>query len=143
MVSERTMKNFRYYDWAWSHGGSKSSRGFTLTELLIVVVVVGLLALIAIPRFASTKGKAHDAAARTDLRNAMTAQEAYYADHQTYASDAAVLKGQGYFDNSPHVGLSVFVGNAGMYKMTARHDQGTKRWCINSDVGIIEEGDNC
>ncbi|MFN2421643.1 MAG: type IV pilin protein [Gemmatimonadota bacterium] len=119
------------------------SRGFTLVELLIVVVVIGILAMIAIPRFASTKGKGYDAAAKTDLRNAMTAQEAYYADYQTYASDDDLLKGGGYFRNSSDVGLSIFVGNTSMYKMTTRHEQGSRRWCINSTAGEIMEGDTC
>ena len=66
----------------------KSNQGFTLIELLIVVVIIGILAAIAIPRFSSTKGKAFDAAAKTDLRNAMTAQEAYYSDWQVYTAPA-------------------------------------------------------
>ena len=64
----------------------KNNQGFTLIELLIVVVIIGILAAIAIPRFSSTKGKAFDAAAKTDLRNAMTAQEAYYSDFQLYGA---------------------------------------------------------
>ncbi|MGH7551101.1 MAG: type IV pilin protein, partial [Gemmatimonadota bacterium] len=54
----------------------RRNQGFTLIELLIVVVIIGILAAIAIPRFAGTKEKAFDAAAKSDLRNAMTAQEA-------------------------------------------------------------------
>jgi len=60
------------------------ARGFTLIELLIVVIIIGLLATIAIPKFASTKEKAFDATALADLRNATVALESYYADHYTY-----------------------------------------------------------
>lgn len=52
-------------------------KGFTLIELLIVVVIIGILAAIAIPKFASTKEKAYVASMKADLRNLATAQEAY------------------------------------------------------------------
>ena len=66
----------------------RNAKGFTLIELLIVVVIIGILAAIAIPRFSSTKEKAFDAAAKSDLRNSMSAQEAYFADNQVYTSAA-------------------------------------------------------
>lgn len=61
-------------------------KGFTLIELLIVVVIIGILAAIAIPKFAATKDKAKLASVRTDIRNIMTAQEAYFADYATYTN---------------------------------------------------------
>ncbi|MGE0554763.1 MAG: type IV pilin protein [Gemmatimonadales bacterium] len=64
----------------------KDRAGFTLIELLIVVVIIGILAAIAIPKFAATKDKAKLASVRSDLRNIMTAQEAYWADFTTFAS---------------------------------------------------------
>ncbi len=65
---------------------AKSTAGFTLIELLIVVVIIGILATIAIPKFAATKDKAKLASVRTDIRNVMTAQEAYWADFGTFAT---------------------------------------------------------
>lgn len=65
-----------------------SRRGFTLIELLIVVVIIGLLAAIAIPKFSATKDKAHMASMRSDLRNLATAQESYWAEFATYYSGA-------------------------------------------------------
>ena len=65
-------------------------KGFTLIELLIVVVIIGILAAIAIPKFANTKEKAYVAAMKSDLRNLMTAEEGYFADFQAYGSTAAV-----------------------------------------------------
>ena len=63
-------------------------KGFTLIELLIVVVIIGILAAIAIPKFATTKDKAKLASVKTDLRNLMTAQEAYFSDNSTYGTVA-------------------------------------------------------
>ena len=68
-----------------------AKKGFTLIELLIVVVIIGILAAIAIPKFASTKQKAYTASMKTDLRNLVTAQEAYFSDNTTYASTTAAL----------------------------------------------------
>lgn len=66
-------------------------KGFTLIELLIVVVIIGILAAIAIPKFAATKDKAKLASIQTDLRNVITAQEAYFADNATYAASPSAL----------------------------------------------------
>jgi prepilin-type N-terminal cleavage/methylation domain-containing protein len=63
----------------------QNRKGFTLIELLIVVVIIGILAAIAIPKFANTKEKAVLAGMKSDLRNLVTAQEAYFSDNQTYA----------------------------------------------------------
>ncbi len=63
-------------------------KGFTLIELLIVVVIIGILAAIAIPKFSNTKEKAYVAAMKSDLRNLVTAEESYFADNLTYGSIA-------------------------------------------------------
>ncbi|MFN2383100.1 MAG: type IV pilin protein [Gemmatimonadota bacterium] len=116
----------------------RNNKGFTLIELLIVVVIIGILAAIAIPRFASTKGKAFDAAAKTDLRNAMTAQEGYFADNQSYAADLADLD----VDASTGVTIDVTSGDATGYEMTAAHVDGND-YCVNSDTGNIVSGSDC
>jgi prepilin-type N-terminal cleavage/methylation domain-containing protein len=59
-------------------------KGFTLIELLIVVVIIGILAAIAIPKFANTKEKAYLASMKADLRNMATVEEAYFSDFQLY-----------------------------------------------------------
>src|SRR5437762_9391919 len=61
-------------------------KGFTLIELLIVVVIIGILAAIAIPKFANTKEKAYLASMKSDLRNLVTAEEAYFADSVKYSA---------------------------------------------------------
>ena len=69
----------------------RSRRGFTLIELLIVVVIIGVLAAISIPKFQSTKGKANAATLKSDLRNLATAQEGYFYENQVYSTSTAAL----------------------------------------------------
>jgi prepilin-type N-terminal cleavage/methylation domain-containing protein len=70
---------------------SSNRRGFTLIELLIVVVIIGVLAAIAVPKFQNTKGKANAASLRADLRNLVTAEEAYFYDNSSYTTDITAL----------------------------------------------------
>jgi prepilin-type N-terminal cleavage/methylation domain-containing protein len=64
----------------------RNRKGFTLIELLIVVVIIGILAAIAIPKFAATKDKAKLASLKEDVHNAETAEEAYLSDHAKYGN---------------------------------------------------------
>jgi len=66
-------------------------KGFTLIELLIVVVIIGILAAIAIPKFGNTKEKALLAGMKSDLRNFTAMQEAYFADNSGYASLTSLM----------------------------------------------------
>jgi prepilin-type N-terminal cleavage/methylation domain-containing protein len=61
--------------------------GFTLIELLMVVVIIGFLASIAIPKFANTKEKAYIATMKSDLRNLLTAEESYFAESISYTTN--------------------------------------------------------
>ncbi len=69
----------------------RDTSGFTLIELIIVVVIIGILASIAIPKFGNTKEKAYVAGMKADLRNLVTAEEAYFAEYVTYATATSNL----------------------------------------------------
>jgi type IV pilus assembly protein PilA len=94
-------------------------KGFTLIELLIVVVIIGILAAIAIPKFANTKSKAYVTAMKSDLRNLVTAEEAFFADSSKYTSTVSQLK----FQNSTAVGSPAVVTGAGYWTATNTHTQ--------------------
>ncbi|OYV72787.1 MAG: hypothetical protein B7Z72_04000, partial [Gemmatimonadetes bacterium 21-71-4] len=66
-------------------------KGFTLIELLIVVVIIGILAAIAIPKFANTKSKAYVTAMKSDLRNMVTAEEAFFSDSSKYSTSLTAI----------------------------------------------------
>lgn len=66
---------------------AEDEKGFTLIELLVVILIIGILAAIAIPAFLNQRGKAYDAAAKSNIKTAQTAEETYSTDHNgTYTS---------------------------------------------------------
>jgi prepilin-type N-terminal cleavage/methylation domain-containing protein len=69
---------------------TRSTRGFTLIELLVVVAIIGILAAIAIPAFASYRTRSINARLLCDLHNAALAQEAYFGDNDSYYTGSCV-----------------------------------------------------
>ncbi|MEP6729327.1 MAG: prepilin-type N-terminal cleavage/methylation domain-containing protein [bacterium] len=99
---------------------NRSRRGFTLIELLIVVVIIGILAAIAIPKFANTKSKAYIAAMKSDLRNLVTAEESFFADSTKYLTyDTTKLK----FKPSSGVKNPAITTASGAWFATVTHSQ--------------------
>lgn len=79
-------------------------KGFTLIELLIVVVIIGILAAVAIPKFSNTKVRANRSAGLADMRNLATSQEGFFADSNRYAAIADTGSTTGKMNFSPSPG---------------------------------------
>jgi prepilin-type N-terminal cleavage/methylation domain-containing protein len=119
---------------------TRKSKGFTLIELLIVVVIIGVLAAIAVPKFGNTKEKAYVAAMKADLRNLATYEESFAADSAgAYfggtASGTTALQG---FLASQNVSVTVTVtaGPPAAWTASATHSS-TTRTCSSTSAGLI------
>jgi prepilin-type N-terminal cleavage/methylation domain-containing protein len=93
------------------------SNGFTLIELLVVVGVVGILAAIAIPQFGVYRERGFRARIESDARNAATAEEAYFAEANSYSSDCNTLPG---FTKSDGVTITC-TGDPAAFTITTTH----------------------
>ena len=114
-------------------------KGFTLIELLIVVVIIGILAAIAIPKFANTKEKAYVASMKSDLRNLITAQEAYFSDNNsTYAGSTGAM-GTNY-KASTGVTVTITSSTNTGWSATASQNSTTKTCSLTLGGGSTNEG---
>lgn len=118
----------------------KNQKGFTLIELMIVIAIIGILAAIAIPQFSAYRKRSYDSAAQADLRNAATAQEAYYVDNSIYTITAATLVGATYgLYTSAGVVFGITSAGTFDYVMTATHPSGNNNFIIRGPGGSISK----
>jgi type IV pilus assembly protein PilA len=118
----------------------QNESGFTLIELLVVVAIIGILAAIAIPQFSAYRKRGYEAQVRSDLRNAATAEEAYFA-----AATPSSYKGCSGCDASdlpgfnPTGGVTVTADpDTDSFTLTATHAQcGENEWTFSSTTGAI------
>jgi prepilin-type N-terminal cleavage/methylation domain-containing protein len=116
-------------------GIALKSRGFTLIELLIVVVIIGILAAIAIPKFANTKQKAYVAQMKSDLKNLATAEEAYFYDSTSYTTSLVSLNN---FRSSTGVTLTVLAGTPMGWSAQAMHSSTTRAcYLFNGNAAAV------
>ncbi len=120
----------------------KSQKGFTLIELMIVVAIIGILAAIAIPQFASYRERAFNSAAESDLRNIMNGEEAYFADNEDYVNVTAATGPANSFGSLTGVKLSknvkarVINKSTSDYTANTEHKSGTKIYTGQASAGI-------
>jgi type IV pilus assembly protein PilA len=127
-------------------------KGFTLTELLVVIVIIGILVAIAIPVFLGQREAAFVRAVESDVRNSVPAIETYYADGNQYPVDfVATSAGITPVDDDLQISVSddvtltydytAVAGETGTYTVTGTHSElGTARsWVYDSETGNIEE----
>lgn len=101
----------------------RNQKGFTLIELLIVVVIIGILAAIAIPKFSSTREKAYVSAMQSDLRNLQTAQEIYYSEKDFQYVTTGVITSA-----APSEPLGFTASNAVTITLATHGDKGWAAW---------------
>jgi len=121
----------------------RAERGFTLIELLVVIAIIGILAAIAIPQFAAYRRRGIDADVKSNVKNAATAEEAYFVDRNTYSSALADLTARGFKQSAtinitPTGAATTFIMNGGSSAGCATG--GT--WSFASSTGLLT-GTNC
>lgn len=97
--------------------GAGARPAFSLIELLFVMLILGLLTLVAVPKIRGMKRRAYTNALTTDLRNLMMTQELYWNDADRYSADLAELR----FTSSPDVVITIPMATRSGWAAQATH----------------------
>ncbi len=115
----------------------RAEKGFTLIELLVVIAIIGILAAIAIPQFAAYRRRAYTSDVKSNLKNAATAQEAYFVDNNAYLSGAMTNNNPPGYNRSTDVTMNAATGT-NTFQLTATHANcAATSWIYSSVSGSI------
>jgi type II secretion system protein G len=115
----------------------RSNKGFTLIELMIVVVIIGILAAIAIPKFGQATDRAKEKEADGIIKQVYTLQSAYKAQSGRFASTTKELETVG-FETPTNLQNYTFNATVDAVDYCLTPTGGTyKKRCINLNTGVI------
>lgn len=108
-----------------------------IAGIMFFIAIIGILAAIAIPQFYAYRQRSYNAAAQADLRNAATAQEGYFIDHQAFTNSLEDLVGTYGLYVSQGVTVQILEGNENGYNMRSLHEKGDNVYEITGPGGEI------
>lgn len=123
-----------------ARAGGVNNVAIVIAAIILSIAVVSILAAITIPYFLAGPTRSFNSAAKADLMNATTTQEAYHAEYSTYTNSIEKLTG-GVYGLSIREGVTLYVVSASEndYMMEAFHEKGNKKYIINGPRGTIRE----